>query len=33
VSAYVITVAGGSAGADGAIPRVVSGMPGTGGAS
>jgi class 3 adenylate cyclase/CheY-like chemotaxis protein len=33
VSAYVITVAGGSAGGDGAIPRVASGIPGIGGAS
>jgi adenylate cyclase len=33
VSAYVITVAGGSAGADGATPRVANGVPGTGGAS
>jgi class 3 adenylate cyclase/ActR/RegA family two-component response regulator len=33
VSAYVITVAGGSTGADGATPRVANGVPGTGGAS
>jgi class 3 adenylate cyclase/ActR/RegA family two-component response regulator len=33
VSAFVITVAGGSAGADGATPRVATGIPGTGGAS
>jgi adenylate cyclase len=31
VSAYVITVAGGPAGADGAIARVAGGSPGTGG--
>jgi class 3 adenylate cyclase/ActR/RegA family two-component response regulator len=33
VSAFVITVAGGSVGADGATPRVATGIPGTGGAS
>jgi class 3 adenylate cyclase/ActR/RegA family two-component response regulator len=33
VSAYVITVAGGSAGTGGAIPRVADGMSGRGGAS
>jgi class 3 adenylate cyclase/ActR/RegA family two-component response regulator len=33
VNAYVITVAGGSAGTDGATPRVANGVPGTGGAS
>jgi adenylate cyclase len=33
VNAYVITVAGGSAGLDGAIARVANPIPGTGGAS
>jgi class 3 adenylate cyclase/CheY-like chemotaxis protein len=33
VSAYVITVAGGSTGADGATQRVANGVPGRGGAS